>query len=586
MEKIKKKTGILYPYIQAIPDYLRYQTITGIILFIIINIIRMVFRALLASADKTAITSSDIKFLFTSWQGISLLIVAMFTVAVYIVFELNGLIIMSGKLLKGEDVKIFEIIKEAIYGFRKFFNFKSILLIIYIAVLAPLTGVLISISLTRYFYIPTFISSVIDSTPIYHFIYSVAMFFLLLVYFFYCFTMHGMILDDLDFDDAMHSSSRLVKKNWKDLLWQHLHFVVIQVLSLGIVFILTIIIPYIFQQIYIDDIFRMRFAALVTVISGNVIIAMMTLYISASYIIKMTRLYEGYKIEKIVYYPIRKKQKITILIVRGALVIALILGVAYFSARFFDEFFTKSYDVPIIAHRGGGNEGNENTVSGLMTAYSLGAYGSEIDVQRTKDGYYIINHDSDFARVASVNRKPGDMTLEEIKRLDINGDEVATIEEMLDASHGRIILFIELKGESADEQMADDMAKLIIERGMKDQAVLISLKYELINYIENKYPDIKTAYLTFVSFGDIAKLNCDYVGLEEESATDSNIVSIHENNKKVLVWTVNNEESQRRFLATQVDGIITDNVSQANRIKKELDERDDIMRIFDLFLFR
>ena len=88
-----------------------------------------------------------------------------------------------------------------------------------------------------------------------------------------------------------------------------------------------------------------------------------------------------------------------------------------------------------------------------------------------------------------------------------------------------------------------------------------------------------------MTFGDISKLNCDYIGLEEESATSRNIESIHDNNKKVLVWTVNTKESQQYFLKTSVDGIITDNVSQAKEVIDEYKNRSDIDIIFDSLLF-
>ena len=116
---------------------------------------------------------------------------------------------------------------------------------------------------------------------------------------------------------------------------------------------------------------------------------------------------------------------------------------------------------------------------------------------------------------------------------------------------------------------------------MEEEVVLISLKYDLIDYIEDTYTDIQTGYLTFVTFGDISKLNCDYIGLEEESATSRNIESIHDNNKKVLVWTVNTKESQQYFLKTGVDGIITDNVTQAIELVTELETRSDLDRMVD-----
>ena len=81
-----------------------------------------------------------------------------------------------------------------------------------------------------------------------------------------------------------------------------------------------------------------------------------------------------------------------------------------------------------------------DTLSGLETAWAAGAYGSEIDIQRTKDGHYVINHDSTFKRVAGDSRKPEEMTLREVKKLSIDGEPVPTFEEMLISSKGRIVL--------------------------------------------------------------------------------------------------------------------------------------------------
>ena len=182
---------------------------------------------------------------------------------------------------------------------------------------------------------------------------------------------------------------------------------------------------------------------------------------------KLTDMYRSYTDEERTDLPIRSTRKHPLLILGGILLIALVVVASHVMDTHFDELFPAEVDVPLIAHRGGGNEGVENTVSGLNLAYELGAYGSEIDVQRTKDGCYIINHDSTFARLAGVNKKPEDMTLEEIKELNIQGEKVATIEEMLEASHGKLILFIELKGNTADDKMADDMVRMLKERKWK-----------------------------------------------------------------------------------------------------------------------
>ena len=50
---------------------------------------------------------------------------------------------------------------------------------------------------------------------------------------------------------------------------------------------------------------------------------------------------------------------------------------------------------------------------------------------------------------------------------------------------------------------------------------------------------------------------------------------------KVLVWTANEKGSQKHFLCTKVDGLITDNVKQALELATELEQRSDLDRMID-----
>ena len=257
----------------------------------------------------------------------------------------------------------------------------------------------------------------------------------------------------------------------------------------------------------------------------------------------------------------------------------------------FDEIFRKDINTKVIAHRAGGVHAPENTLAGLNKAIALKADGAEIDVQRSKDGYYIINHDSSFTRLCSNAGKPEEMTLEEIRQLIISDPlfpndphPVATLEEMMDTAKGKILLFIELKGNSADQKMAEDLVALIKEKDMQQQCILISLKYSLIDYIETTHPEINTGYLTFAAFGKIGDLHCDYVGLEEEAASDTAIASLHEAGKKVMVWTPNSESGQKKFLLSEADFIITDRILQAEEMIASLNAREDLEVIIDLLL--
>ena len=112
----------------------------------------------------------------------------------------------------------------------------------------------------------------------------------------------------------------------------------------------------------------------------------------------------------------------------------------------FDSWYPAETNVGIIAHRAGGIEAPENTVAGIEQAYRAGASGCEIDIQRTKDGYYVVNHDNTFERTAGDKRKPEEMDLHEVKELRVDGEPVAKYEEMLAAAKDKLILSSEADG--------------------------------------------------------------------------------------------------------------------------------------------
>ena len=218
-------------------------------------------------------------------------------------------------------------------------------------------------------------------------------------------------------------------------------------------------------------------------------------------------------------------------------------------------------------------------------AIARGAYASEIDVQRTLDGEYIINHDATFARTCGVRRKPSELTLEEVKALRVNGvTEVATLAEMLDAAKGRIHLYIELKGESIDLRMAEDLYRMVRDRDMLDQCAFISLHYWIIDAMEDLHPDAETIYLSYYSFGRLENLNCDGLGIEAASATATNIRRIHRAGKRVDVWTCNTIGAIAQVVLSEADGIITDEIDRTDRMNDAFERRDTFARILNRIL--
>ncbi|MCR5373652.1 MAG: glycerophosphoryl diester phosphodiesterase membrane domain-containing protein [Solobacterium sp.] len=584
MEKEKNRSAGIKPYRQAVPDIIRYQLVSKTFMFVLLGIMKQVMSTLLRSTGRTALTSGDLRFLFVTWQGILLIVLSFLVLLVYVIFDLNTKILLCGRLINEGTVRVTETIRDSVRRSKAFFCPDGFIIVLYIALIAPVIGFSLSISLTENFYIPTFISSVIETTPLYNLLYTTAMILFVLVGFLNVFCLHGVLLDEMSVQDARKQSTALIRQYWKNYLKENFRFTIGFFLVSGILVLLFGASPVVLGLLLADTERNMRFWFILAAFLMLVASALYAFLSVPFQLLKITQLYYSYKEGERKQWPQHSRKWHPLLLTAWVLTMAAAVGTAWLTNKYFDEIVPQGTSVKIIAHRGGGNEGAENTVSGMETAWELGAWGSEIDIQRTADGYYILNHDGTFARTAGVNRKPEEMTLEEIRALDVDGEPVPTLEEMLEASRGKVILFIELKGNTADRRMAEDAVRILKEMNMEDQAVLISLKYDLIDYIESTWPEIRTGYLTFMSFGDISSLNCDYIGLEEEAATYSVINAVHEQGKQVLVWTVNEAEKQRTFMLRDIDGIITDNVAQAAETVEELEKREDLTRLFDLFL--
>lgn len=577
---MKEKKHRFLPYRQAIPSILLLQIINMIAISVWGVLFSWLSRMLLQGAGKVAVSSGDFLFLFTHWQGYVVILLALVTIMLFIGLEVNSLIILSNRLLSGEKPSVLLCIKEGVLSIKKLIGPRGLLIVLYLGLLSPILGFGVTISLTQNLYIPNFIMSVVESKAFFLIPAIIVFILLFLVGIVFVFILHGLLLDKMSLKESGKNSVQLIKKNWKNFIVEMLIFLLFTALVVLVLYGILAGVRAIGAAV--DENNR----ALMTVTIGLLITVLMLaataaqLYVPFLFI-KLTSLYKTYQSGGEWRYEKRPNRK-SPLVIAYVIVAVLLIGIlTAFVAFGIDSYFPAKVSTGFIAHRAGGFEAPENTVAGIDAAHEYGAWGAEIDIQRTKDGYYVVNHDADFARTTGLAKKPSELTLEEVKQLKVDGEPVPTYEEMLEASRDRVVLFVELKGETADQQMADDAVKTIKEYNMVDQTVVISLGYELIDYIETNYPEINTGYLAFASFGDTASYNCDYLALEEETATSSMIEEIHEAGKKILVWTVNEDDDIEDFLRSGADAIITDAVKRSSEITKELEEQPPVERVLD-----
>ena len=155
---MKLKNRIL-PFYQAIPKLLTFQFLSFLLLGLVTWGVSLLCGLLLGLSGKAAVSSGDLGFLFTHWQGYVMIALVLLMVILYVAVELNALIIYSAKLLDGEKPSVWQSIKGGFTSMKKYLNLRGLAIILYAVVLAPILGLGFSVSLTSSFYIPRFIMS-------------------------------------------------------------------------------------------------------------------------------------------------------------------------------------------------------------------------------------------------------------------------------------------------------------------------------------------------------------------------------------------------------------------------------------------
>ncbi len=541
-----------------------------------------------------------------------MLVLIFLLVLVYMVIELFSQIFFTERILKGEKAGILQCIANGIRSLNRFINPAGIGIILFILIAAPLSGVGFFISLSESFYIPNFIMEVVLKNPVFTIAYYAVILLLIWITFRSVFVLHAVLLDKMTPKEGLKYSSKLVKENMLSFLKR---IVISALCVVGVVFVANVFFDKLpgwllgnwaetMPKKYNIDIKEImesgagfseldkkvliyRIISAFVVLLEKYLTAIVTLVAGGCLMLVISRSYMEYSGKGGALRAERSENgrntgKVALIIVMFVLIAFISTGLGFF----YNSIYGRKEPVNIVVHRAGGTMASENSIEGLRKAIEHGCYAAEIDVQRTKDGYYIINHDNDFARLTGVAKTPQEMTLAEIKELRIqdttgNGQEleVPTFEEMLEASKGNIKLFIELKG--GDHQMVDDLVRIIREMDCVEDTALVSLNYDEIDYAETNYPEFETGTLFFASLGDVSKLNCDLIVMEEEAAIDINIYSIHKAGKQAMVWTVNTKEGMYKFLDSTIDAVVTDEIPLAEETQKTLDERTDLEIIKD-----
>lgn len=588
-----------------IKKFLKYQIITrGLLSIIIIPIYGLLSGYLIQKDGSVVFTNGDIlKFMLTPSGAIFLLFLFLIVV-LEIIIEIGGYITISSKIEANyKESSYWEILKYNIRLLPRMLSVGGIIILLYVIFMAPMSGVGFKLSFLKGFDMPNFIMSEIDQNTLYTIIYSIGIILLIYVSLKFIFTFNYMIINNMKANEAIKASSKLFKENRKTVLKELAVMLIVTALISSIVlFIWLTLIVKISGQLNLDGyLSRIIMIALLQIQNfGILIISILLVPFECYYVTKLF-----YKLidPKDIEYPkiaektkksmldniLHKKKTLIAIALTALLLYSMTMGI------FTREIIGYNNHIRIYGHRGYGVGTPENSISAIKKSIDNNIDYIEIDVQRTKDRKYVLNHDKTFERVSYekpyfINKKVSDLNYSQIETLDIGrrvsqryaGEKVPRIEEVLDVCKNKIKINLELK-EGIDHEMIDDLMELVRKKGMKKQVFFTSLNIRDIEYIENKDSTFDTGLIYFIKLGNYGSVDADYMIMEEREATDSNIKKLHKKGKKVIVWTVNTQESIDKFSKMDVDGIITDyplEVKEAVSENSKLTSNDLILSSF------
>lgn len=211
----------------------------------------------------------------------------------------------------------------------------------------------------------------------------------------------------------------------------------------------------------------------------------------------------------------------------------------------------------VIGHRGAAGLEPENTIRSIRRAIDIGVDIVEVDVRSTKDGHLILLHDEDFNRIAGIDVKARDISLQDAKNMRIKGEPIATLEEAIITIDSSVGLFIEIKEPEITESIID----LVKDYSAEKWSAIISFYDDALVRARKKSASIITGLIYFKPPGrvfDAKNLGAKIVLPRYPLATKKANAMAHKLGLYVVAWTVNKIEVARKLLEANVDGIASD----------------------------
>lgn len=237
----------------------------------------------------------------------------------------------------------------------------------------------------------------------------------------------------------------------------------------------------------------------------------------------------------------------------------------------------------IFAHRGACSHAPENTLAAFELALTQQADAIELDVKLSADSHVVVHHDATVDRTTNGRGQIKELTLAELRTLDagspfseaFKGQRIPTLDEVFETVGKRTFINVELTNYSTPrDELVETVCMLVKKHKLQKRILFSSFFASNLSKARSYLPNVPLGLLALPgllgtwarSFGfAFGKFDALHPALRD--MTQQQVARVHRLNRRVHVWTVNDEKDMSRLFGWGVDAIFTDDPQLAVRVR-------------------
>lgn len=222
-----------------------------------------------------------------------------------------------------------------------------------------------------------------------------------------------------------------------------------------------------------------------------------------------------------------------------------------------------SAEIPLlIAHRGASADLPENTLAAFALAADQGADGIELDVQFSADNQIVIFHDTTIERFTGSKRKVSELTIAELKAIDLGeGQTIPTLDELLEMIGPRLLYNIEIKDFSfRDRGLEAAVADRFESFALLDLALISAFNPFSVRRARKAFS--RSVPVALIRTSGLLKYTYFFASEQADnphySLVDENYIAwARKRGYRIHAWTVDDPQEAARLAGLGVHGIIS-----------------------------